>query len=367
MSEHLYAIHDPGAWFGLVRDAGRTAWCIYTEEIGSDPNNRDGKDFRVPGITPVVRINHAYGKGHGTIPPPSRHAEYVRRFVNYVTASQGLDLVIVGNEIGLEWEWWGDGPITLREYCALYRLLYWEVKKAAPHVRLAPQAVAPWNDRVPDARDWIEQITLMLVVLGNMVDWIGLHTYTRGYEPNAFTSGAKMGPPYQHRYASWETFYEQMAAIPISHRHLPVIITEANGNGPWPQGETRWLSEFYHRVNQWNQDPDSQKVLGAAPFRWQPDDHHWDFSNRPGVIADFRRALDHDYRHGFIANTPASKYPRQAVVEAPAGLNFRVAPNGEIITRLANNTVVTVTGREGDWYSVTVDGREGFVYSAYVG
>ncbi len=331
MSKYIFGIHDAGPWFDLVRQAGKTAWCVYTEEIGHDPSNHAGKDFRSDGITPIVRLNNAYGKGHGTIPTPDEYADFAQRCANFVAASRGLQYVVIGNEIALEWEWPTDEPIRLVDYVQCYRLCYDAIKRVNANVMVAPAAVAPWNDSTPDAPDWIMQLPTMLNMLSSRVDWICLHAYTRRYGADAFATGARMNPPYAHRYSEWETLWEFMQAIPQAFRRLPVMITEANGNGPWPAENTGWIRAMYASINWWNQQTDNQRIRAACLFRWLLDDKQWSMAHSPGAAEDFRLALAQDYQARGIDRidttngAAASDFPKSGQVATALKVGDRVA------------------------------------------
>lgn len=307
MSKYIFGIHDPGPWFDMVRAAGKEAWCVYTEAIGSDPNDHSGKDFRVAGITPIVRLNYGYGEGVGTIPTPDKYGDAAQRAANFIAASQGAEFVVWGNEIALAWERPIKGvPLTLTTYADSYRQAYDAMKRANPNVKIAPAAVAPWNTGVPDAPDWIEQLRTMLNMLSSRVDWVCLHAYTRSYNTGAFATGAKMdNPTYRHRHSGWETLWEFMQAIPATMDHLPVMITEANGNGPWPSNDTGWIQAMYADINEWNATPGSQQIRAACLFRWAEHDTQWSMAHSPGAADDFRQALAHDYRWQMVDGVDA--------------------------------------------------------------
>ena len=297
MSKYLYGVHDLGAWADMVQQAGVTAWVVHTEAIGADSNDQTGKDYRHPFLTPIVRLNYAYGEGHGTIPAPDRYAAFAQRCANFVANSQGIEYVVIGNEIALPWEWPEAGkPLTLTTYADCYRQCYDAIKRVAPDVKIAPQAPAPWNASVPDAPDWIMQLPAMLNMLSSRIDWICLHAYTRGYSPESFASGARMNPPYLHRYAGWETLWEYMGVIPQAFRHLPVMVTEVNGNASWPASNTGWITAMYDQIDDWNAQPGNQQIRAACLFRWLPEDRQWSLAHSPGAADDLRNALRQGYQ-----------------------------------------------------------------------
>lgn len=109
-SPYIYGLHDPGGE-QIMGDANRRGWIVFTEEIGSDPGNMAGKDFRLwssQDYGVICRINHGYGAA-GTIPTSNRYEDFALRVANYVAASPGCKIWIIGNEMNhiQEWPAWG--------------------------------------------------------------------------------------------------------------------------------------------------------------------------------------------------------------------------------------------------------------------
>lgn len=376
MSEFIYAIHDfSEEWANIIRAANKTGWAIHTEAVGRDANDRGGKSYSTQGITNVARLNNGYGKGTGVIPTPQFYDDFAKRCANFVAGSNGLDYVVIGNEIALEWEQPDDNPITLANYAQCYLRCYKAIKAVKPGVLVAPQAPAPWNNRTPDAPDWIEQLPKMLSLIGQSVDWIALHAYTKGYGLDKFNNNHTMNPPYQGHKFGWETLWEYMRSIPPAWRHLPVLVTETNGDGSWGDNHSGWIQHMYAEINSWNEKPGNQKILASALFRWAKHDEKWDMSRHGATVDDFRRAVNGTaYRHNFIASTPTPAAPvrpqlgpNQLRIVAEAGLNMRRAANRDatIITSLSNGTVVTKLADAGEWVEVTSGEYRGFVFAQY--
>ncbi len=65
------------------------------------------------------------------------------------------------------------------------------------------------------------------------------------------------------------------------------------------------------------------------------------------------------------ANTTASQKGR---IKCATSVNLRSQPNTSsgILASLPNNTVVTVNGKNGNWYSVTYDGKSGYIHPDYL-
>ena len=105
-SRWIHGLHDPGGE-QIMLDAQRPGWVVITEGIGSDPSNRTGKDFRrwsERGLGVICRINHGYYP-NGTLPYSRRYADFAQRVANFVAASPGCRIWIIGNEPNYSIEW----------------------------------------------------------------------------------------------------------------------------------------------------------------------------------------------------------------------------------------------------------------------
>ena len=99
-SEYIFGIHEPGGENHML-DAGKPGWVLFTEGVGHNPSDQSGKDFRpysVRGLGVICRLNNGYHP-QGTIPIRSRYADFARRCANYVAASPGCKIWIIGNEM----------------------------------------------------------------------------------------------------------------------------------------------------------------------------------------------------------------------------------------------------------------------------
>lgn len=295
MSKYLYGMHDPGNWEDLIRNAGLEAWCVHTEAVGCDPNDRSGKDFNRPAITPVVRLNNGYGST-GTIPLPDRYGDFAARCANYVSASSGAKHWIIGNEIGLLWESPDGQRITLANYVKCYLMVHDAIKRVQHDAVIMPQPPAPWNAEVPDAPDWVKQLTDMLNMIGrDKVGAIALHTYSHGHDPRLITAHEFMNPPYQVRNFQFRAYQDFMHAIPDQFRDLPVLITESNPDG-WQDTNNGWIQEAYKEIDRWNQT-NQQQIVCLAFYRWPNEDRQqfW-IGSKPGVVEDFGQSFAGRYQ-----------------------------------------------------------------------
>ena len=110
-SPYLYGIHDHDTgqqeFLDHISNGGATGWVTATVAIGTNPNDRGGVDFSYiadHGHSVIVRLNNGYCPS-GTIPDPSRYADFAQRAANFVAASKGAHIWIVGNETNLAVEW----------------------------------------------------------------------------------------------------------------------------------------------------------------------------------------------------------------------------------------------------------------------
>ena len=99
-SEYIFGIHEPGGEQYMI-DAGHPGWIVFTEGLGHNPNDLSGKDYRSysgRGLGVMARLNNGY-QPDGTIPYSSFYQDFARRCANFVAASQGCKIWIIGNEM----------------------------------------------------------------------------------------------------------------------------------------------------------------------------------------------------------------------------------------------------------------------------
>lgn len=323
-SPFLYGFHDPGGEQTML-DVGIPGWVLVTESIGHDPNDRSGADYRRfsdRDLGVIVRLNNAYNPG-GTIPHERDYAGFARRCANFVEASQGAHIWIIGNETNhpIEWpgaEWnWGPGwptptspdkrgeEITPARYASCYRQCRAAIKAVAGHAgdQVLVSAPAPWNILLTypanSGGDWVKYFTDTLAAIGpGNVDGITLHTYTHGAAPALITSDERMGDArFKHLRYHFRAYQDFMAAIPQAMRGLPVYITESNqGDQAWENTNTGWVRAAYAEIDAWNRS-NPQKIRSLLLYRWpQVPKDRWGIEGRSGVIEDFRLALGPRYR-----------------------------------------------------------------------
>ena len=307
-SPFIFGMHDRGAEH-LMQAAGRKGWVLVTEALGAtrtDWGSKSYSDLADNGFGVIVRLNNGYGH-NGTLPPSSLYNNFAVRCGNFVERSSGCHIWIIGNEPNLAVERPG-GPahgevITPARYAQAFLACRQEIRRRRGHAndQIVMGAVGPWNVQTtyPEnpSGDWIIYFQHVLERLGDKVDGIALHTYGRDPLPANITSELRMDPPYHHRRKMFRTYIDFMEAIPASHRHLPVYLTETNQNGSWEDLNRGWIQAAYAEINRWNSDPRRQPIRAMLPYRWE---RHvgdiWYMSGKSQVINDFTQALQRDYR-----------------------------------------------------------------------
>ncbi len=322
-SGYLYGLHDPGGE-RVMLDLDVPGWIVFTEELGFDPNNTQGKNYAQysdKGLGVLVRLNAGYA-GTGTLPFEQYYSNFARRCANFVRASSGAHLWIVGNEPnhpiewpGAAWDWSAQPPrpsspdkrgepITPERYARCYLLVRAAIKAVSGHAndQVLVAGAAPWNALLTypgnTNGDWVQYFADILKAIGAAnCDGITLHTYTHGTDPALIRSEAKMAAPYQNRRFHFRAYQDFMAAIPQTMRGLPVYITETDqGDEPWRNDNTGWVRQAYGEINAWNLAND-QKIRSLVLYRWPnvPGDR-WGIEGKQGVIEDFRAAIVLRYR-----------------------------------------------------------------------
>jgi len=314
-SPYIFGIHDSGGE-QLMADMGKKGWVLVTEDIGRNPHDYSGRNYsplQTAGYGVIVRLNHGYsnpasGSYPGTIPEQDssgqNYQEFAVRCGNFVEASPGCHIWIIGNEMNHTNEWPG-GPagqmITPQRYADCFKRCYTQVHRRAGHGpdQVVIGAPAPWNPSAQysgnERGDWVRYLTDILTLVGGKCDGIALHTYTHGPEPAKVTASDRMQPPFEDRFYEFRAYREFMEAIPASMRNLPLYITESDQNDPWARHNMGWVQAAYAEIDRWNQDLTHQKIRCLLLYRWLAHDQ-WSFADIQEVKDDFRAALTRDYR-----------------------------------------------------------------------
>jgi hypothetical protein len=341
---YIYGFHDSGGEHLLVENGVPKGWVLVTEAIGANPNQQGGGNYTglaQQGVGVIVRLNQDYGP-NGTIPREEFYANFAQRCANFVAGSQGANIWLIGNEMNFEREQPRKAgsneaePITPRRYAKCYKLVRQKIKSVPGHQDdlVVVGAIGPWNGQTPmrptrrpvpsqqNPRragdypyrgffgDYIRYLTDILTAIGPAnCDAIAIHAYSHGYAPNLVFDQGKMGPPFQNYFYHFFTYRDQMNAIPKNMRHLPVYLTEMNGdrepNGDtWPFGNNGWIKNAYKELDAWNKSGQQQIRCGIL-FRWIKDPHGWSIDGKPEVQKDLKEAMQKNYQWDQNADKPA--------------------------------------------------------------
>ncbi|MBN1640729.1 MAG: N-acetylmuramoyl-L-alanine amidase [Anaerolineae bacterium] len=301
---YIFGLHEPGGEW-LMAEKGRRGWIVFTHELGRDPNNRSGHDYRPwtdRGYGAIARLNHGYGAA-GTIPLPQHYDAFAQRVANFVAASPGCHVWVIGNEMNHQQERPEGQPIAPEQYARCYAKCWERIHALAGHdqdqVAIGP--VAPWNAATTyasnESGDWVRYFgdaIDAILALGARIGAVALHTYTHGTDPNLVFSGQKMNPPFHNRHYNFRAYQDFMSAIPPALRHLPVYITETDQNDPWENANRGWVRNAYREIHAWNSTLGHQQIRALVLYRW-PKYDQWYIVGKGGVYDDFRAAMDNEY------------------------------------------------------------------------
>lgn len=309
---HLYGVHDEfdeapesqKAGF-IMRQAGVRGHLLWTEGIGSDPNDTSGADYRprvVGDHVVIVRLNNGY-ETDGTLPRSSRYADFARRCGNFARNTRGAHVYVIGNEMNNPREWPNGQPIWPEDYARCFNLVYQRIKEANPDAIVCPGAVDPYNSGLflpPHNSPYGDMRRYWKTMLENIAacDGLAIHSYTHGPDPRLVenTSIVFGNPPLETvRYHFW-AFEDTLDATPERFRQLPVYLTETNHLFPvtepfwgWRDVNEGWVWTMYQQVDEWNKRG-GQQIHAAILYRYPPRDE-WVFFNKPRVIEDWKQAM----------------------------------------------------------------------------
>ena len=173
---YIFGMHDRGGEH-LMLDKSRRGWVLVTEAVGADPYNYGGSnytDLSNRGLGVIARLNHGYGTA-GTIPHSSQYDQFARRCGNFVQASPGCHIWVIGNEMNLANERPG-GPngqvITPQLYATCFKRCRDRILSRPGHGedQVVCGAVGPWNTQTKyDGNlrgDWVKYLADILELLG---------------------------------------------------------------------------------------------------------------------------------------------------------------------------------------------------------
>lgn len=374
MAGHLYGVHDyANEWADLVKSAAKTGWCVETVEVGDNPNDMSGMDFRhieERGITVICRINYSH-HGQGTIPLPARYNEFAARCRNFVAASKGCHFWIIGNEPNLAGERPG-AAISPSDYSRCYQLCRAAIKQVDRTATIIVAAIAPYNVDTGWCIDYWRELLSWLESSGG-ADAFAIHCYSRGNSPQSVSSEDKMQSPYNAYYNGFRAYRDFLGHVPESMWHLPVFITETDQIEPWVDINNGWVRAAFYEINTWNQDPDHQKIQALCLYRWLTYDQ-WEFSTKRGVVDDLYQTMRETNYLAPVPNVstklvlPQIKSGMSGPSITPKfqdGLNVRVGPGTEYgkmgVVAYGDYVPILGTNQPRSWWQVQIPAGKGWV------
>ncbi|RLC77307.1 MAG: hypothetical protein DRJ03_17560 [Chloroflexi bacterium] len=325
-SAYIYGIHDRYSR-DLLKSAGATGWVLFTHAIGTDYQGAGGDrstyyEWANDGFGVIARLNYGYGSS-GTIPEPHQYNDFARTCAAFVERSidphnpkGGCHIWIIGNEMNNPREYPGnhDGaggrPITPESYADCFNRAYRAIKRAyqdfpglsPPDSIVVPGAIDPYNAVAGCNGNWFTRMLRRIDAL----DGIALHAYTHGAAPGLITStqlfGQERHPPirFPDKQLSWQYYHfyayrTYMDLIPGKWRDAPVFITETDQvQKNWTNANSGWVKKMYAEVNDWNSNPNRQRVYCALLFRWETNE--WQVRDKENVLQDFKEAAQRGYK-----------------------------------------------------------------------
>ncbi len=313
---HIFGLHDPGGERHMA-EKGRKGWIVFTEAVGRNPADLSGRDYRPwsnQGYGVIVRLNNGYGTP-GTIPYSKHYDAFARRVQNFVAASPGARIWIIGNEMNWDQETPRDEgaaePITPTLYAQCFLKCRAKIKALAGRSgdQVVPGASGTYG-LFQNAQDWVSYHVEVLNRIGQgNVDAVALHTYTHGSNPAFVADESRFQDPrVSHLRWHFRAYRDYLNAHPAWARTLPVYITEADQNDPWLDQNNGWVQAAYREIDDWNRTSGTQKIRALCLYRWGNHDR-WVISTKGGVINGFRDAMNNDYRWPGSGGTPSPPPP----------------------------------------------------------
>lgn len=382
----IFGIHDYSG-YAKIEAANKRGWIVLTVEVGHNPTDLSGDDYRYlsdRGHGVIVRINNGYGSD-GTLPYQTNYPDFATRCANYVAATQGVDVFIIGNETNLPREWPGNDngdpntgeAITVAKYIDCYTRCYNAIKAKRSTAQVCPTPSGTWAPPYDGSIGGIPNrgvegfLTYWLNIINGIgaskIDGLILHVYTHGCDPALITDQSKMGAPYTTIYYNFQVYKNYMSAIPSIMRTKPVYITESDENiecadtspspkHTWKNLNNGWVKAAYSEINTWNSVPANQKIRCFALFRWDDvAEGDWDFgiSNRSGVLTDWSQAMQNDYRWNIGQTGTISGSVKDSSGRAISGASITISPGGSTASTSSSGSYTVSSVIQGT-YDVTV-------------
>lgn len=300
--QYLHAVHDAD---GAQLMDGFPGWVVITEAIGHDAGDHSGRDYSDltrRGFGVVVRLNNAHNGVDGTIPEPAYYGDFAQRCANFVAASVGIDVVIIGNEPNHQVEWPHGNKIHASDYAVCYEGCLFAIREVNPTVQVLVAAVAPWYNE-----EWLTYLRTVVNAVHPIEDGYALHAYTHGADPALVFSDHRDEHGWLWHLRTYRDQISVIASVPPRANPPFLIITEADQNEPWADVDSGWVQNACQEIDDWNRGP-HMPIRGLAIYRSNRDDK-WSFADKEGVKKDFRKAVERAYPAPPMASAPPANKP----------------------------------------------------------
>ena len=319
----IYGIHDAEG-LSFFQQNNASAWLVHSVDVWNDAP-ADYTALVNAKCRVIVRLNNGYGST-GTIPVPSGYDAFAQKCAQWVAASKGAKIFIIGNEMNVAAERPNGQPILPADYARCFLKCRTAIQSVSGRasMNVVPGATGPYNiETVYPANptgDWIKYFQDTLVALQGQCDGIAVHCYSRGQNPGDITSQDKFAAPYQNNYRGFLAYQNFMNAVPQAMRTLPVYLTETqpliNDTPDWINQNTGWVTAAFAEINRWNSIASNQAIQALTMFRWLNTDPHWCFSTKNNVLDDFRTALTKNFKLRLPGNMQPTQTLEQAALAA---------------------------------------------------
>lgn len=245
----------------------------------------------------ITRVNWGYGST-GTLPQEGLDSEFLTRFSGYLKRSVGgCTRWIIGNEPNLPREWPDGKAIHPNRYGTFFQKCANVLRSTPGHEndKILIAASGPWNDEYKynenPTGDWIKYFQDQIFFSRAAFKGFSIHAYTHGYDPNLVWSEATMDHPFENRHYNFRTYRDYCNVIPSEYGHMPIYLTESNGNGEWQA--VGLMQAMAREVEGWNRDSHSRKIYSLIMYRGPKFDQDIDYSimGKPAIEQEYKATV----------------------------------------------------------------------------
>ncbi len=279
-------------------------WAIFSRSMAHDRVVFGGDDYRAytqAGIGAICCLEWN-AESSETLPTPDLYPKFADQCREYVNASHGCHVWIVGDAMNCASQWpYADtppvessqqggpfevvAPPSRRQrytvlfpqeassrsgqrmpiYPADYADCLRQVREAIrsipghQHDLVLVGAVTPWNNDVQELDvtmlngDWILYFTAIASTLqAGECDGFAIHTATAGADPDLLLSTATLDFPFNNRQAGFQCYLDFIAAIPEHHSPLPVFLTDVSQLQSWNDANDGWIRLACEQILDYN-------------------------------------------------------------------------------------------------------------------